>query len=299
MEFETMNGPKVFTKLLLKDAEVSFGGMCYRIDLLVDNVPGYDMLLEDKYQGKLAYDRRTPSKDLMEAIDQLLSKTELPQGIEATEVVKKLTEYSIVFDEDLTGGISGHRLELPLNADAVPIRHPPRRMSPKELQELRRFRDDNLRAGIIEKGPGTSLWSHRMVFKKEVEVSGKQKIRVCSDLRDVNESSVWVYFPIPVIEELLPILCGSAMFMVMDLKKGFYQLWVSEDSRDQLTFTVDGVNYRYTRVPFGHKNAPGVFQKTIQEIIGDLLYKGVLLYIDDIFIYRKAIGSYSTPFVKC
>jgi hypothetical protein len=45
--------------------------------------------------------------------------------------------------------------------------------------------------------------------------------------------------------------------------------------------------YRNTRLSFGHKNVPGIFQKTLQGVLGDSLNSCVILYIDDMVIYGK------------
>jgi transposase InsO family protein len=288
IEFVTLNGVKV-CRNRLDDFELRLPQGIFSGSVLVDDVPFYDVLLEETYDDKL----RTHSSldgvlstcvglskfEVEEAIDKLLATSEIPEGVDASMISNRLKGFWRVFDEDLSAGISEHIVRLPLKPDAVPVRHPPRRMSPLELKELRKFRDDNLKAGIIQRCHGGSLWNHRIVFKHE-----ENKIRVCGDLRDVNNSSEWLYYPVPNIEDILPVLAGK-VYCVLDLKRGFWQLRVDERDRSQLAFTVDGVLYEYCRVPFGHKNSAGLFQKTIQDILGELLFTCVILYIDDLVIY--------------
>jgi predicted RNase H-like HicB family nuclease len=40
-------------------------------------------------------------------------------------------------------------------------------------------------------------------------------------------------------------------------------------------------------MPFGHKNAPAVFQAMMQNILHDLIYCVCFVYIDDVIIYGK------------
>ena len=42
----------------------------------------------------------------------------------------------------------------------------------------------------------------------------------------------------------------------------------------------------------GIKQAAGYFQRVMQQVLGDLLYNGVELYIDDIIVYASSFEEY-------
>ena len=56
------------------------------------------------------------------------------------------------------------------------------------------------------------------------------------DMRPANEAIVRERHPIPMVEELLQNLNGSAVFSKIDLKWGFHHILLSEDSRHITSF---------------------------------------------------------------
>jgi hypothetical protein len=43
--------------------------------------------------------------------------------------------------------------------------------------------------------------------------------------------------------------------------------------------------FKFVRMPFGHKNAPGVFQGMMNDILADVLYLKCFVYIDDVVVF--------------
>ncbi|CAM9425935.1 unnamed protein product [Heterosigma akashiwo] len=116
--------------------------------------------------------------------------------------------------------------------------------------------------------------------------------RVVYDMRRLNEATLPVDFPIPTIQSLLDHLSGASIFSTIDLKSGFYQVEIEEGSRDYFSFSTRKGKFRMTRLPMGWKNSSYLFQERLLEVFGDLIYKGVLIYIDDIIIYSSDINEH-------
>ena len=79
-----------------------------------------------------------------------------------------------------------------------------------------------------------------------------------------NEAVERERFPVPTIEETLLEMNESKVFSKLDLKWGFHQLELSEESQPITTFAMHMGLYRYKRLMLGVTSAPEIYQYTIQ-----------------------------------
>ena len=81
---------------------------------------------------------------------------------------------------------------------------------------------------------------------------------------------------------------GSIWYSKIDLKSAFNLIRI-EPGKEYLTaFRTKYGHFEYLVIPFGMKNAPGTFQTLMNSIFGDLIDRGILVYIDDILIYASS-----------
>ncbi|GKT29052.1 hypothetical protein ADUPG1_001020, partial [Aduncisulcus paluster] len=80
---------------------------------------------------------------------------------------------------------------------------------------------------------------------------------------------------------------GQKYFAALDLIHGYHQLPLAPQCRRFTAFTTPLGLYEWTVLPFGLKSAPAIFQKTLQTLFSELLFHGVLVYLDDIIVYAK------------
>jgi len=85
--------------------------------------------------------------------------------------------------------------------------------------------------------------------------------------------------------EILDKLGRCQYFTTIDLAKGFHQIQMDENSIAKTAFSTKHGHYEYTRMPFGLKNAPATFQRCMNNLLEDLIYKDCLVYLDDIIVY--------------
>ncbi|GFY35485.1 retrovirus-related Pol polyprotein from transposon 17.6 [Trichonephila clavipes] len=152
--------------------------------------------------------------------------------------------------------------------------------------EFRRQIADLEKAGIISKS--NSQYNTPALFVKQ-----KEKWRLVLDFRKLNEITVTQDFVIPTLDDILHEISGSNYFSALDMKSAFNQIPLHFADRHKTAFsTPDGDKYQFNRLCFGLKNSPKAFQSIAQEILGDLLHHGALVYIDDIILFTKTIDEH-------
>ena len=60
----------------------------------------------------------------------------------------------------------------------------------------------------------------------------------CIDLRKANENTISDSFYLPRIDETLDALTGASIFLTLDLKSGYWQVEMEEESKKYTAFTV-------------------------------------------------------------
>ena len=128
-------------------------------------------------------------------------------------------------------------------------------------------------------------------------------MRFCIDLRKLNARMVKDAYALPRIEETLDYLAGSKWFSALDLKSGYWQVELDEESKPLTAFTARPLGfYECERMPFRAMNAPATFQRLMETCLGDLHLNCCLIYLDDIIVFAKsqedAITQLATVFQK-
>lgn len=171
------------------------------------------------------------------------------------------------------------RIDLVL--DARPIVLPPRRMAPKEKDELKSQVDDLFAKGLIRRS--SSEWGAAVVFVTKSDGS----LRMCVDYRELNKLTLKNRYPMPRINDLFDQLQGATVFSQMDLATGFHQLRIAEDSIAKTAFRSENEFYEWLVMPFGLTNASAYFVDLMTRVFRVVLNKFVLVFIDDILIFSK------------
>ena len=111
-------------------------------------------------------------------------------------------------------------------------------------------------------------------------------IRMCIDFREINKVTINNPFPLPRTEDLLEKLSTSQYITTLDLTKGYYQIKCADKTRNRTAFIVGNNKYEFTRMPFGTRNASGIFQRLIQKILYDCRDYAEN-FIDDVVIHSN------------
>ena len=83
-------------------------------------------------------------------------------------------------------------------------------------------------------------------------------------------------------------LVGTQYFSTVDLKSGFWQIKMAEESRQYTAFMVGSLGiYEFLRMPYGLCNTPATFQRLMQNCLGELNLQYALIYLDDVIVYSR------------
>ena len=136
---------------------------------------------------------------------------------------------------------------------------------------------------IIE--PSTAVWLSPIVLVRKPYNSQ----RMCLDYRKANTHLQTDIHPLPRLEELVESASSNQYYASLDMKEAYYQVKLSEESRDLTTFS-DGVSlYRFKRLPFGLSCSPAIFSRIIGNVLAPLIKKGwVKNYLDDVVVWAPS-----------
>ena len=167
----------------------------------------------------------------------------------------------------------------------VPFHERYRRIPPHQYEEVKNHLKEMLEIGAIRKSQ--SPWASTIVLVRKKDGA----LRFCIDLRKLNARTIKDAQTLPRIEESLDSLCGAVIFTSLDLKSGYWQVELDEDSIPYTAFTIGPLGfYECLRMPFGLTNAPATFQRLMENCLGDLHLNWCIIYLDDIIIYSKTPG---------
>ncbi|XP_058449160.1 uncharacterized protein LOC131429132 [Malaya genurostris] len=148
-----------------------------------------------------------------------------------------------------------------------------------------------LEDGIVR--PSRSAWTAPVwVVPKKPDASGEKKFRMVIDYRKVNEKTIPDKYPMPEIGYVLDQLKGQKYFTTLDLASGFHQIKMKEKDIEKTAFAINNGKYEFTRMPFGLKNAPAIFQRAIDDVLRDHIGKICYVYIDDVVVFGKTLDEH-------
>lgn len=213
--------------------------------------------------------------------DSLLKDCDVDFGLESknrlVKLVKEIEDASIPVIED------DYRVRVNL-VDKSVYAFAPRKFAFEERKQIREIIDDLLSREIIK--PSISPYCARVVPVRKKD----GRIRLCVDLRPLNDRVAKQKYPFPMIEDCIARLGDSRVFTLLDLRDRFHQIKVHPSDTHYFAFSTPDGQYEYTRLPFGFCEAPAEFSKRLVQILQSLIREDkVLVYMDDILIPTKLL----------
>ena len=194
-------------------------------------------------------------------------------------------EYPTVFKG--LGKLKDFQLKIAIDDYVEPVAQKARRVPFGQREKLEKKIMEMEDLGVVEKVQGPTPWVSPVVIVPKP--SGD--IRLCVDMRQANSAVIRERHPIPTVEEILQDFNASTVFSKLDLKWGFHQIELKEESRVITTFATHMGLYRYTRLMFGISSAPEVYQHIIRQVLSGC--EGAQNIADDIIVHGSSVEEHN------
>ncbi|XP_076035738.1 uncharacterized protein LOC143021857 [Oratosquilla oratoria] len=167
---------------------------------------------------------------------------------------------------------------------ARPIRQRPYCLNVFKKEYIREEVQRLQEVGIVE--PSNCSWSFSVVLVPKPDGS----MRLCVDYRKVNAVTEPDSYPLPRNVDVIDDVGPAQWVTKLDLLHGYYQVRLSERSRDISAFITPEGLYQFTVLPFGLRNAPATFQRLMNLLTSGLV--GVRCYLDILVVFSDSWGEH-------
>jgi len=110
-------------------------------------------------------------------------------------------------------------------------------------------------------------------------------IRICVDLRNLNDGCLHNPFPTSLMDEVLENVGRHKAYPFTDGFSGYHQIEITHEDRYKTTFATEWGSYQYTVMPFGLNNAPTIFSKVVIATFKEFIHQFLEVYLDDWTVY--------------
>ena len=124
-------------------------------------------------------------------------------------------------------------------------------------------------AGIIEPVE-ESEWISPIVVQDK-KATGK--VRICADLRKLNDACLHYPFPNPFTDDVLERVGGQEFYSFTDGFSSYHKIKIAKEDRHNTTFATECSCFQYTIMPFGLKNALSIFSKIVVDSFEYFIHK--------------------------
>ena len=213
------------------------------------------------------------------------------QDGEREQMTSVLEEFDDVFSKN---GELGHvvGVEHVIELEANPKRSKPYPVPCALKGVVQEQIDDMLSQGVIRKC-SSPYASPVLLVPKRHRPDEPPVYRFCTDFRELNRVTVKDRHPLPRIESLLAAVGpDNCVFTQLDQKAAYWQLPIRECDQEKTAFVTEDAQYCYCVLPYGLSNGPSSYQRLMMQVLGDLMWKSVLVYLDDVLIFSRTMEEH-------
>lgn len=151
--------------------------------------------------------------------------------------------------------------EIQMRRDVTPVRQRPYPIPQAKIEKVKEEVQAMIDLGVIEES--NSTWSSPYVMVPKPDGT----TRFCVNFKKANSFRKFDAYPMPRIEEIIARLGSSRYITKLDLFKGYWQVPLTEHSRQYTTFSTPMDLYQFKYLPFGLHRAPAIFQRMMDRLL--------------------------------
>ena len=224
---------------------------------------------------------------LREAHSPVLSSLPSTPANKPSDLSRVPSEYldlKEVFSKDRAVALPPHRpfdCAVNLQPGAAPPRGRVFSLSRPEHEAMEKYLQESLAAGLIRPSSSPAGAGFFFVGKKD------GGLRPCIDYRALNDMTVKDRYPLPLMASAFELLQGATVFTKLDLRNAYHLVRIREGDEWKTAFNTPSGHWEYLVMPFGLTNAPAVFQRLVNDVLGDMINRFVFVYLDDILVFSR------------
>ncbi len=174
--------------------------------------------------------------------------------------------------------------------DAPPKRHAFYRTTPEKQKAIEKELDKLEKAGIIE--PSVSNWTSPLLILEKKSQPGEYRIAI--DYKHINKVVKPMFYPLPTLDTVIDSISQNRpkIFSTLDMISGYYQIKLTDESKEKSAFSTHMGAFQFTRMPNGLKNAPASYQLAMSEVFRGLNFKIMQIYMDDLIVVGQDANTH-------
>ena len=176
--------------------------------------------------------------------------------------------------------------------NAKPVRTPFYKQTPDKRRVLDNMISEMKDNGILKES--NSEWYSPVVLVRKSDTDNIGEYRFAVDYRKLNKVTKPIAYPLPRLSDMLDAI-GEAhpqFFTTLDLGKAFWQVSLSESSKEKAAIITQTGIYEFQTMAFGLAGAPATFQSLMMKVLEGVAWKFALCYVDDVIIYSKTFDEH-------
>ena len=155
------------------------------------------------------------------------------------------------------GNFPGELYKFRLKGNYMTARHAPRKVPIHLQDDFHAEIHDLVKQGVLEKVEhSTERVNSFVIVEKDVSIDSgniqtpnhkfKKKLRICLDPQDLNEALQHEPYYSGSVDELIAKFPGCKVFLIVNMKKGYWMVPLHPDSRPLTCMSIDTGRYQWT-----------------------------------------------------